>query len=367
MRVFLVACLAITSLTASCSDADPPSESDDNATSRSDAGERRFVDAGTSGARPDASTAADAGPGDNEGNGGEDSLDEGCAATTLDEGVACQIAANDAYVAAFCDCFTASAYAGDRAACEAEQPNASDFAIPACPRAALMAYEEESTAHAVCYAAAVEELAECMAQCPGDQEAFDACTAPLGPAFDACDTLLPEPLVYALGQCEEPGGPVGPGDGDGSSGDGGADGSRPDDPSGSGTVSPPAADGELGSALAQLRVQRDDWVETYCTCYGAVEYGTMGACRDAMQRSWDPGLSACEAEAFGADLSAGVPFVECLRDTFLIGETACLDCPSAMSVEWSMCSDPSFDVQFCFLEAPPALQTALMACTGGGA
>ena len=220
MRVFLVACLAITSLTASCSDADPPSESDDNATSRSDAGERRFVDAGTSGARFDASTAADAGPGDNEGNGGEDSLDEGCAATTLDEGVACQIAANDAYVAAFCDCFTASAYAGDRAACEAEQPNASDFAIPACPRAALMAYEEESTAHAVCYAAAVEELAECMAQCPGDQEAFDACTAPLGPAFDACDTLLPEPLVYALGQCEEPGGPVGPGDGDGSSGDG---------------------------------------------------------------------------------------------------------------------------------------------------
>ena len=41
MRVFLVACLAITSLTASCSDADTPSESADTATSRSDAGERR--------------------------------------------------------------------------------------------------------------------------------------------------------------------------------------------------------------------------------------------------------------------------------------------------------------------------------------
>lgn len=120
---------------------------------------------------------------------------------------------------------------------------------------------------------------------------------------------------------------------------------------------------ELAS-VTRLRDQRDAWITNYCNCYGPADFGTFTACRDAQERQWDPGLSACEQTVFESEGAAGEAFVTCITETFLIAETSCIDCPARGSIEFDLCSDPSFDIQFCFNEASPSVQDALIACGG---
>lgn len=364
MRRLLVL-LATAALAACAGTEDLPLDNADD-----DASGGRGSARGDSSARPDApgtDASGDAGapdgaggddgatPGDDAGgpgDGGAGPVDGGCVATTLDEGIACQVAANDAFVDAFCDCFTEGPYEGDRAACVADNPTADDFEPPACHRAALTSYEVAAIAQSLCYAEAVYELADCVSVCPPDQAAFDACTAAVGQAFDACDAELPPALQARLQACDGDTTPIDPPDpGDGGGGDGGG--------GGGGTTEPPS---EVDAALATLRAQRDAHVDTYCGCFGAAEYGSIGACVSYLQSTWDPGLSACERDVFSSDPGVGIPFVGCVTESFLIGETACQECPAFGTIEYDLCSDPSFDVNFCFNEAPASLQDALIAC-----
>lgn len=305
------------------------------------------ADDATPGATAEADTVqeADGTDGSAEPDDNEPPIDAGeaCAAGTIDGAIDCQIAANDAFVNAFCDCFTEGAYAGDRAACVADQPGPTDFQPDACVRQAMEQSAPAAVTNSLCYADAVRELAACVAVCPETEAEFDACFTTVTTRFDDCDARVPAALSQAIDACAG-GGTVAPPD----------DGLPPDD----GPTTPPEdADGTA------LRAQRDAWVATYCTCYGAMEFGDPATCRAQLAAEWDPGLSTCEREAMAAQGEAGATFGACLADTFLIAEVSCLECPMPGSIEQVLCADPGPDVQFCFLEAPPALQDALVGCT----
>jgi hypothetical protein len=256
-----------------------------------------------------------------------------CDAATLDEALACPVVANDAFVAAFCDCFTDSArYGGDRAACEADQPGPAAFQPEACAREAMARNEAAARAQSTCQAAAIGRLAGCFEVCPPDEAAFDACFEGLFDGLAACDAALAPALADALETCE-----------------------------GAGVGEPaPGLDG----ALDALRTQRNLYVRRYCACNAAQAFPDEATCRAAGEDAFDPGLSPCERAAFEADPAAAAPFVTCLTESFLIAETACGSCPALGSIEYDLCADPGFDLRFCFQEAAPALQQALAACPG---
>jgi hypothetical protein len=293
-----------------------------------DAGSGADVETGADAVTPDVPTRPDVGGAD---SGPAPDAGGACTASTLDGAIACQVAANDLFVDGFCDCFTDVGYDGDRAACVADQPDASAFEPDTCVRAALLADEPAAVANSLCYAAAARELAACIAVCPPTEEDFDACFTTLEAAFDACDAAAPPALLAAIDACaEEP-------------------------------VDPPAG---VEAATTALVAQRDDYVRGYCGCFGAVEFSGTAECTTSLQSRWDPGLSACEQAAFAANETAALPFLQCLTESFLIAETACIDCPARASIEYELCADPAVDIQFCFAEAAPALQDALVACGG---
>jgi hypothetical protein len=267
---------------------------------------------------------------DSGGGGGDD----GCNATNLDAAVACQVSANEGFVEAYCDCFTDVGYAGDRAACEADQPGADAFALDGCTRAALLRDEAASIANSACYAAAVNDLEACFLVCPPDEETFDACFSTLEAAFDVCDRDLPATVTDALTACGEGGG--------------------------GGTTDPPA---DVASALDALRAERDSYVTTRCGCEVGSAFPSLEACRTALTTEWDPGLSACEETAFAEDSAASLPFITCITQSFTIAESACMECPEPGSIEADLCTDLSVDLNFCFADADSALQDALIACS----
>jgi len=253
-----------------------------------------------------------------------------CAADTLDEAIDCQVAANDGFVDAYCDCFTEQGYDGDRAACEADQPDASAFEPDACARAALLRDEDAAIANSACYAAAVDDLAGCFAVCPPNEETFNACFDDLNAAFDVCDASLPATVTDALAAC------------------------------GGGPVEPPA---DVSAATAALESQRDAWVASYCACYGASEFGSVGTCTTTQSGVYNPGLSACEQTAVSTQGEAGLAFLVCLGESFTIAESGCTECPASGSIEYDLCADPGVDINFCFGQATTALQDALIACS----
>lgn len=252
-----------------------------------------------------------------------------CTATTLDGAIACQAEANDEFVDGFCDCFTETAYEGDRAACVADQPDASAFTPDACVRAALLGDEPAAVTNSLCYATSVRALAACVAVCPPTEADFNACFDVLGAAFDRCDAALPAALVTSLAACDD---------------------------------APIEVPEDVAAAVEQLSNRRDDYVSQYCGCYGATEFGGAAMCRTELESRWDPGFSACEQAAFNANSVAALPFVACLGESFVIAESSCIDCPSPADFEYELCSDLSIDIQFCFNEAAPDLQDALVAC-----
>lgn len=254
-----------------------------------------------------------------------------CTASDLDDAIDCQIAANDLFVDAFCDCFTETGYDGDRAACEADQPTAEAFQPDACVRAALLLDEPASVANSLCYAAAVDDLAACVGVCPPTEADFNACFAALNAGFDRCDAALPARVEDAITACDDP------------------------------VVEPP---GDVSAATTSLTRQRDDWSDAFCDCY-STEFGGVSSCTTSLRADWDPGLSPCEQTAFAALPADALPFLQCLIESFLIAETSCIDCPAAFDIEYELCRDPRFDIQFCFNEASPALQERLLDCTGG--
>jgi hypothetical protein len=286
----------------------------------------------------DASTSTDAGGSRDTGGtrdigGGSDTNPGGggaCAADTLDEAIDCQVAANDGFVDAYCDCFTEQGYDGDRAACEADQPDASAFEPDACARAALLRDEDAAIANSACYAAAVDDLAGCFAVCPPNEETFNACFDDLNAAFDVCDASLPATVTDALAAC------------------------------GGGPVEPPA---DVSAATAALESQRDAWVASYCVCYGASEFGSVGTCTTTQSGVYNPGLSACEQTAVSTQGEAGLAFLVCLGESFTIAESGCTECPASGSIEYDLCADPGVDINFCFGQATTALQDALIACS----
>jgi len=357
MRLRIVALLALALTIPACAatvdDADATAESD--TTGRSDRGGRGAPaganddEAGEALDDTDPDDTSGGGAGDDptgDGDAGSGSTDEattdpvdtpdgGCAAGSINDAVACQVDANDAFVDAFCGCFTDSAYGGDRGACVADQPGADAFAPNACSRAALLTDEAGSIRTSLCYADAVYDLADCVAVCPADEAAFDACFAAVGAAFDACDVDRPAAVADALAACET------------------------DTPADPGTD---PDDGGTAPATRGLQVQRDAYVTAYCGCAVGSEFGDLASCRTTMQGRWDPGLSACEADAFAAMPAAAAPFVTCITESFVIAETACMECPAPGSIEHDLCTDPAVDINFCFMDADPALQDALLAC-----
>lgn len=342
-RTFFL-CLLLTA----CADVEGGADdaADEARASRTEAPEAGAPDSSRDGASGAPADNADPSENDTGADSGSDepgASDDGaaCTADNLDAAIDCQIAANASFVDAFCDCFTDQAFAGDRAECEASQPRATDFQPDACVRRAMESHEPAAVTNSLCYASAVRELADCMAVCPADEAAFDACFDAVGVAFDTCDTRVPESLTAAITACSAPadGGDVG------------------GDPTDTPQTTPPDDDGNA------LRAQRDAWVATYCTCYGATEFGDAATCRAQMTSTWDPGLSSCEQQVMSAGADAGTTFGACLADTFLIAEVSCLECPEFGSIEYMLCSDPGPDVQFCFLEAPPALQDGLVECS----
>lgn len=279
---------------------------------------------------PDAGTTGDA-----AGPGGSDTTAPPtgpCDADNLDDAIACQVAANDAYVAAFCDCFTEVGFDGDRAACEAEQPDASAFEPPPCVRAAMLEQEAAATTNSLCYAAAARELAACIAVCPPDEAAFNACFDTVGAAFDDCDARVPPTLSAAIDACDDVAPPV----------------------------EPPSS---VGEASTQLARQRDAYVAQYCSCYAGSEFGDTATCVSALSSRYDPGLRPCEQDLFATLPDEALPFLACLRETFTITESACLECPAVGSVDYEICADASFDINFCFTQSAPALQDGLIACS----
>jgi hypothetical protein len=255
-----------------------------------------------------------------------------CDDADLSSAIACQVEANEGAVAAFCDCFTERGYAGDRAACEADQPSAADFEPSACVRQALLREEPAAVRHALCYATAIEGWAACLAPCPPTRESFDACVTTLDAAFAGCDAALPASVTQAVTACEgvEPG-------------------------------TPPA---DVIEATRTLRRQRDAWAATLCACPGHNGAPDAPTCRSRIAERWNPGVSPCEQGAIAEDLAAAAPFVRCVEESFLIAETACMDCPSPFEFEFDLCVDPGLDIQFCFDRADPGLQRRLLACVG---
>ena len=81
-----------------------------------------------------------------------------------------------------------------------------------------------------------------------------------------------------------------------------------------------------------------------------------------MENQWDPGLSACEQAAFAANPADALLFIQCITETFLIASSACTECPLPGSIDYEICADLSVDLMFCFGDASPALQDALVAC-----
>lgn len=286
----------------------------------------------------DAGTTTDAG-----GGAGTDAASQGdtgspvdpsapCEADNLNDAIACQVAANDAFVDAFCDCFTDVGFDGDRAACEADQPDASAFQPSACVRAAMLEQEAAATTNSLCYAAAARDLAACIAVCPPDEAAFNACFDAVGAAFDDCDARVPASLAAAIDACE--------------------DGTTP--------VEPPSS---VGEASTQLARQRDAYVAQYCSCYAGSEFGDTATCVSALSSRYDPGLRPCEQDLFATLPDEALPFLACLRETFTITESACLECPAVGSIDYELCADASFDINFCFTQSAPALQDGLIACS----
>jgi len=300
-------------------------EDEDNGTPGGGADAGGSTDAGApdGGFVPDTSGAPDGGGGGGGGGGGA------CSATTLDAAINCQIASNNTFVNAYCDCFTDAGYEGDRAACIADQPQASAFQPAACARAALLQFESAAVANSVCYAAVVDDLAECFRECPPTEADFNACFDAVDAGFNACDATLPAGLEDALAACE-------------------------DSP-----VEPPS---DVAAALALLDTRQNDYITQYCTCYAAAEYPDFGTCVSALETRWNPGQSSCERNAFSDNPAASLPFINCLGETFLIGETACTECPMTGSLDADICSDLSVDINFCFADADPALQDTLIAC-----
>lgn len=348
MRTLVVRCglLAAFALAlAGCAESDTPDETGGEVDATDGRGGRGAADAGSGSATDgdagaDTSDLTDGGTDDTDADTGEveptedtgqtDTTGGGCAAGTLDEAIACQIDANDAFVAAFCDCFADAAYDGDRAACEADQPGADAFTPDACSRAALLTDEAGSVRTSLCYADAAFDLADCVATCPPDEATFEACFDAVGAAFDACDADRPVVVAEALEACtDDPG-----------TGGGGGD----------------------GTATSALRDQRDDYVTAYCGCAVGSEFADLATCRRTLEGRWDPGLSACEADVFEAMPEAAAPFITCITESFVIAETACMECPAPGSIEFDLCTDPAVDINFCFMDADPSLQDALLAC-----
>ncbi len=324
--------------------ADESTETDDASTS-----EGRGGGGGSRGDLPDAGGGSDEGGGESDasqggrdiGGGASDSGSSGttpdasggtaCNASTLDGAINCQVVANRGFVDAYCDCLTDTVYAGDRNACVADQPTDGDFQPDACARAALMRDEAASAANSACYARAVDNLAACVRTCPADDAGYSACFSALNSAFDACDSTLPSVVTDALSAC------------------------------GGGEVVPPS---NVAEATARLRAERDAYIGQYCSCaVSAGAYPEVATCRTEGEAQLDPGLSACEQSAFAAQPDAAVPFLSCLADTFTIGASACLECPSSSDPAFELCTDLSFDINFCFSEAPATLQDALIACS----
>lgn len=258
--------------------------------------------------------------------------DDACDASDLDGAIDCQIVANGMFVEAFCDCFTDVGYDGDRAACEGDQPGADAFEPDACVRAALLSNEAAAVSNSMCYADAVLDLAGCFTVCPADEDAFNRCFDAVGAAFDSCDSRVPEALSTALDACD-------------------------------GTVAPPAeTPEELEGALASLRAQRSSYVDQYCGCYVGPEFSDMRTCRSTVEAQWDPALTACDQAVLAANPAAAGPFVTCITESFLIAESACLECPVPGMLEYELCADLSVDLNFCLSTASPAVQDGLLSC-----
>jgi hypothetical protein len=253
-----------------------------------------------------------------------------CNASSLDEAIQCQVRANRDYVDVYCDCLTDTVYEGDRAACVSEQPGDGDFQPDSCARAALMRDEAASVANSACYAAAVNQLAACVGSCPVEDAGYSACFSALNTAFDACDTALPTVVTDALSACS------------------------------SGEVTPPAG---VSEATVRLVRERDAYIGQYCACAAGSEYPDVATCRTALEGIYDPGLTSCEQGVFAAQEMAALPFIGCLADTYTIAATACMDCPTPIDFEYELCTDPGVDINFCFAEAPAALQDALIGCS----
>lgn len=349
MRAQYLAALLLLSFCACATESETPAEDNNgnggrpNTDNDDDDNNGGDEDAGGGNEEDDTSDNTDGGGGGRDiGGGGRDTggggTDTGgggggggdCNADTLDEGIACQVAANDGFVDAYCDCFTEQGYDGDRAACEADQPDASAFQPDACARAALLRDEAASVANSTCYSAAVDNLAGCFAVCPPDEAAFNACFDTLNAAFDACDASLPASVTDALAEC------------------------------GGGPVDPPA---DIAEATTALQGQRNRWVSSYCACYGDSEFGSVTACNTTQTTEYDPGLSPCEQTAIATEGEAGLAFLVCLNQTFTIAESGCLECPAPGSIDYDICADPSVDINFCFNDSTPALQDALIACS----
>ena len=258
--------------------------------------------------------------------------DASCDSSTIDGAIDCQVIANDMFVDAFCDCYTEAGYEGDRGACESEQPGAEAFQPDACTLSAMRSFEAAAVANSMCYADAVLDLAGCFSVCPADEDSFNACFDAVGAAFDTCDARVPQGLRTAIEGC-------------------------------SGDVAPPAeTPGELEGAIASLRAQRDSYVAQYCECYVGPEFADSRTCRSTVENQWDPGLSSCEQAVFASNPAASGEFVSCITETFLIAESACLECPSPGMFEYEMCADLSIDLNFCFSMAPQEIQDGLLAC-----
>lgn len=262
----------------------------------------------------------------------EPPADDSCDASSLDGAIDCQVLANDMFVDAFCDCYTDAGYEGDRAACESDQPGADAFQPDACVLDALLEHEAAAVSNSMCYAEAVLDLAGCFTVCPENEDAFNACFDAVGAAFDGCDTRVPTALTEAIQACD-------------------------------GAVSPPAeTPAELDAALASLRAQRSSYVDQYCGCYVGPEFPDARSCRSAVEAQWDPALTACDQSVLAANPAAAGPFVACITESFLIAESACLECPAPGMIEYELCADLSVDLNFCFSMAPPTVQDGLLRC-----
>lgn len=264
-----------------------------------------------------------------------------CTSNHLDGAIACQIEANDAYVDAYCDCFTDAGYDGLRGDCEADQPTADAFQPDACTRTALLEHEAAAVSNSLCYATGVTELAACFSVCPEDEDAFNACYDVVGAAFAQCDSRVPASLASALQAC--------------------ADGVEPDTRDGGETTD---LSGAIGDEMRGLLNQRSSYVDQYCSCYVGPEFADASTCQSTVENYWDPGLSDCEQSVFAANPSYAVPFVSCIAESFVIAKSACRECPSPGQFEYELCADLSIDLNFCFMDAAAPLQDALVACAG---